>query len=154
MKVKKLSVFGLYALYKLMKRAKFPNINQGFWKCFLDLMSVEVFAVYKKGRLIAAFLYGEDGHKGAFLDLVCAPEHESTWLQKKVIKRLITEGLKYKVIWVEPKHDYALKLCIKAGFQPIEHRFSTPLLVTTAQQLEQRFLRIRDRNYGISIWGL
>lgn len=124
-----------------MKKSNFPNVEQGLISCLFDLCSVEVFGVYKKGRLIAAFLFGDDGCKGAFLDLVCLPKHQSTWLQKGVVSKLIEEAAKYKVIWVEPKQDYALKICLKAGFQPVKNKFTTPLLVSTSQQLQQRFFK-------------
>ncbi len=137
--IKKMPFHQLPRLYFLMKEVSFPNVEQGLWRCLWDLLYVDVYAVYKEGRLIAAFIYGQDGMNGAFLDLVAAQNQQKIWLNKTVLKSILEQAQKYSVLWVEPKNSHALRLCLKAGFKMVEGCFTNPLLVTTPKQLQTRF---------------
>lgn len=138
-------------LHTLMLQENFPHTPEDFLKAKSFLENCLCLAQFtSKGRMKAAFIFGDITNDTAFLDVICDGKDKGRWLNKKVIRYVMKtafDDLDLNYVWVQPQNINSYKLASGIGFQIVHDNFEeggVKLLLTKDMHISSKFNFIKN----------
>ncbi|MDD9911578.1 MAG: hypothetical protein OXQ96_00850 [Alphaproteobacteria bacterium] len=130
-------------IYRMMLVQGFPQTPASFKQAIPYFEQVDFYGVFNGGDLVVVFILGNRTCESAYLDVVCQPDWEGRWGNRRVLKELASiafELWRLSFLWAHTYGSRALKASIKAGFNPVRPMMGKEnVLILTPQAFEKKF---------------